>query len=365
MKKLMKVCMIMMLFICSGCSNQDNDIDYDKDVSFKTGLSYALSSKGMYFYDHDDNGENVVYFYDRASKKVVPLCQKVNCNHKDKTCYAYQLGSIQENNQCYQLISMIYQQNRLYLAYYPLSLDPILIKSIAEDGSDLKIEYELKDIGLLNGFSMRDKQIIISRNYMEKNEAGKIIGSSTINSLVFYDMQSQKEKILVNEEKKKDKFIYQLGMIDDDLYYFDIGFSEENKLGNLYSINLINNETKNLGSFPSLIQMYKENIYYVKNNQIICYNLRKQKEHKISDFPHERANISVSHYGTLDITYQDDTLKNYVQIIDLKTEKNIFDEEMINIEILGKYNDSLLYKDEKNQYILYNIKDKKSEKIDV
>lgn len=85
--------MIMIGFVClmTGCETRFHQTKYEEEQDSQnywggSGHELAASDDGYYFAESD-----MLYFYDRATKKCVPVCDKADCQHKrgDTNCNAY------------------------------------------------------------------------------------------------------------------------------------------------------------------------------------------------------------------------------------------------------------------------------------
>lgn len=357
MRKILCIVVLLCVFMTTGCSNQTESKD---NIELFVGGQMAVSDKGVYLFENSNDGNPVLYFYDKESEKLVPLCQNVNCEHRDMNCYAYQLGTI-DNKHLYKVFSIVYYAERLYMAYICLTgSEAVLIKSIASDGSDLKTEYESSEIGLINGFCIFKNKLFISRCYFAEDDAGNLVGSSTVNTVCSYDLEAKEEKIIANENKQKDIMAYPIGAKDNNLYYFEFDFSNGANKGNIKEYNIETETHKTMKEYnDSVSMMYDDSIYYIENDSIIKENIITNKKESILENVHENINISVFQYGYLTYWYQNENKNFYTQAVDLNSEKRVFKSDLESVSIIGKYGDDYFMYNNQKGILKYNVKSQK------
>lgn len=105
MKRLICLLLVFVLSVATfcGCNNNENNsskvkgnIDYSKDMQIyyhcvgDFSAPITKSDKGYYYVTNTDAGQKFIYYIDKGTQKVTPLCSKPNCLHDDpNTCDAY------------------------------------------------------------------------------------------------------------------------------------------------------------------------------------------------------------------------------------------------------------------------------------
>lgn len=100
MMKRIILCVISLILFVS-CS-KNNTKEASEDIAFM-GFP-GVSDDGIY---HKVNAAefDMVYFYDFKNKEDIPLCSKVNCDHKNKDCDAYKLTFYKKRESSIRLIT--------------------------------------------------------------------------------------------------------------------------------------------------------------------------------------------------------------------------------------------------------------------
>lgn len=358
-KKILYIVLMISLFLSAGCTSQKEKRSNDTELC--VGGQMAISNEGIYLFEKSNEGNPVLYFYDRNSEKLVPLCQNANCEHNDMSCYAYQLGTIDNNKNYYVVFSITYYAQRLYLAYIGLSgSENIIIKSVSMDGSDMKTEYESTEVGLINGFCIFQNKLIISRGYLAKDEADHLIGTATINTICTYDLETKEEKIIANEKKEKDIMVYPIGSKENNIYYYEINFSNGINKGKIMTYDIKNESKKTIGEYNETVNlMYNDNIYYTDNNNIIGENIMTNKKKIIFEGNFVNSIVNVAPYGYLTYIYQGEDNVYYTLLLDLDSEEKVFDDDLNNASIIGKYEDEYFIYNDQKEIVKYNTKNKK------
>lgn len=348
---------LSLLLLCSGCQ-EDKKKAIDQQGDFRFGLSIANSPDGSYLnLSREAQSENhhVVYFYDKEADKMVPLCQKANCEHKDMTCPAYQLGKLEKGDQEYALFSMIYNQDRLYLSYIGITGNaPVLVESVAKDGSDLRKEYESSDLGLINSFAMYQDKIIISKGFFDKDEAGNLLGSSTINTIELYDPVTKEVLTIANQEKKENHMVYPIGMEDKMLYYLDLDMDTNISQIKKYDIEERKESKGSECEAPTSIA-YQGQLYSLKDKKaIVKQDLKTGKSTTLLELEEEGDLFTVSPQGFLTYSVYLDNGEYKTQVLDLDTEKPVFKEMKKNSYVIGRNQEFYFIEDQDHHIYKYD-----------
>lgn len=86
-----------------GFENTEYNLETDYQYCFSDYIELVLVEGGYYIVNM-----NILYFYDKASMKVMPVCSKIDCNHKNEECDAY-VGDI--------FYLSYYEQGLYYIVY--------------------------------------------------------------------------------------------------------------------------------------------------------------------------------------------------------------------------------------------------------
>lgn len=364
MKKIKILGLACLLVLCAGCQDKkEYNASIDQKSDFQFGLSVANSEDGTYMIAKkrmDSEDKRIVYFYDKQSDNIVPLCQKVNCEHHDMTCSAFQLGTMIDDKQVFMLFSIIFYNERLYLSYIGITGNtPVLINSIAKDGSDLRKEYASSDLGMINVFCMYKGNFIISKGFFDKNEVGDVTSSSTINAIQMYDPATKKETMIANEEKLSNRMVYPIGLEKQTLYYTNIQM--DTNTFEILAYHMESKETTTIAKSDGAASVaYQGDAYYVKDKKTVIKQNMKTGESATFlelDYPHLKWMVSPQGYAEYSFLEKE---QDYLsQVINLDSKEPLFDEFQKNVYIIGRSQDYYFLQGDDRRIMKYDERKKK------
>ena len=286
MKKCLSIALLisMILTLCS-CKNNEttltsNDpLDYNVDFQYYysnghgASLPITKSDTGYYVF----LANKFLYYIDRSTMEVTPLCNKVNCLHNDKeTCDAYfntvEIPDIASGN------SIQYNNGKLYVVTVNTDeYNNILgcsLYSVEPDGSARKKAAEFKDV---------ITRWLIHRGYFyyitedsSMNENGMVLTQKIeINRLPLDNLGKEPETIF----DSKDYFdsiqtISQFSAFDDYIYFGATSvpqnlqsFSTDYRTITINTTTLKSNEIKNDDGIVNLCGFFNKKILYSVNNE--------------------------------------------------------------------------------------------------
>lgn len=162
------ICFILLITCFTGCStsngNADNGIvNMEEDTEVASGddilsqykesminlTDYFLDDNNMSEFvqnwcstDENGNGyyyrnENFLYYYDIASKTVVPVCNRADCLHSDNNCNA----CLDRDGNDYYGYEAIYSDGYIYMVYVVASTGDVNLSRFNADGSGRDDDY--------------------------------------------------------------------------------------------------------------------------------------------------------------------------------------------------------------------------------
>ncbi|NBK98579.1 MAG: hypothetical protein EOM50_11255 [Erysipelotrichia bacterium] len=368
MKKILTILLMALLLVgCQFKTKETSNASVDQKEDLKFGLTIANSEDGSYMMATKTSNSikyKILYFYDKATDTLVPLCHKNNCEHNDMDCSAFQLGTIENNEQIYKVFSMIFYKDRLYLAYIGITGNtPVLIQSVAKDGTDLRKEYESNELGMINTFNMYQDKLIVSKGFFGKDATGNIVGSSTINAVLCYDLTTKKETYIANEEKIADRMVYLIGMKDRLFYYADINM--QTNVNEVFLYQMEDGKTKLVSNNAEKVSVaYDGYFYYLNaNNEVIKQGIDAKENSLFLQLDEQPLFFYVSPQGYLTYYNQNSEGDTYMQIIDLTSKKSLFAKPKKNMEDIGRNLEYYFLQDNENKLYRYDIKRNKTEEL--
>ena len=199
MKKIIMICFVM-LFMLSACSHQEKN--YGEAVgSYKT-------EDGIYMVTQTKSGYHRLNFYDFHAKKVVPLCEKVNCKHEDESCPAVQLTKYDGA----EFMGLKQYGDHLYINYHYASTDKegksgSVIVETDNKGQASKMLFSTPDNTMINDIDVYQNHIFFTYNLLKYLDASKTsFGTSGTYIVSVYDIASGKQKDLTKAEDQNNGY---------------------------------------------------------------------------------------------------------------------------------------------------------------
>ena len=183
----------VLLCVC-GCQKQT---EVEKTEDYATMGFPGVSEDGIYHMVQTDFDKEV-YFYDFASKKDVPLCSKVNCNHANEDCEAYKL--VYYHNDMKLAMAPVYYQEKLYYFYENLVKGKTMLCSSDVDGTNVTKLADLADMAVIDSAMFYDQKLWYTENAFELDEKGKIISTGHTYRFQVLDLTSKESKLIREEE---------------------------------------------------------------------------------------------------------------------------------------------------------------------
>lgn len=170
MKKICIGMIVCLLSVCMGCGKsykQEQSVENNTQY-ITSAQSYYVNNKvaddgyGYYFTDGIKDKYYRIYYYDDGCEQAVPLCSKVNCDHKSQECDSYYTA-----DQCYNGY-IWYHNDRLFRLERDVQTGDVKLISFNKDGSNEKSEGVLwngENI-TINRLSDYEKNIILHKGYI-------------------------------------------------------------------------------------------------------------------------------------------------------------------------------------------------------
>lgn len=139
----------------------------------------AKSKNGYYYWGEFpiEKGEGLLMFFDRATEKTVPVCNKPECSHMDESCNAWfdAKSSVENGDIEYDRSIMMFYEGHVYVIGYDFEGNMYLYK-VSEDGSTCEqymklYKNEPTEPGNPNSINCATPEICIHRGYVYYLEA--------------------------------------------------------------------------------------------------------------------------------------------------------------------------------------------------
>ncbi|MCR0327931.1 hypothetical protein MKA58_11060 [[Clostridium] innocuum] len=287
------------LFICSSCENRDEEIKMNSQTAVEfTG--YIQMDDGIYYSSSMDN-QPYMCFFDKKSKKKVPVCQKPNCKHNDMNCSAFQLGTYKDSI----LQTFTFYKNRLYLYYIGKTNNQNDVIMTADlDGNNRKEWFQVPDNSLINQSFIYQDMMFISYNVLGEIDDYQTGVIST--QLYVYDMNENTEKLIDKTESNKDSFLVFIGFQDGKAYYIESDIQKEQKP--IYEYDLKTKKTKciNYENTIETSMLYQQTLLYADqvDKKIKAYDIFEKKDTVLAELPeHEGKLVQSSSDGIVRLNY--------------------------------------------------------------
>lgn len=251
---------LALLMTSCGASDSTNDAisEYQDDnnfVNFNTLHHAANSELGFYFTD-------IVYdqqlmFYDKKSKKSVPLCGKPNCSHNNKDCNAF-LDGIEK---------VFYYDDSVYvIASSKEEVTTFVLYKLSKDGSTREVvtklfSYDDEDGGI-------SLEFVIHRGYayMVKNWSSSGNKERTT-KLESFSLDDPEKKITIFENKCVNSYIYIEYISGNHIYVLSNVNKGEASSGKPTQYSQIDVNTKE----SKKLDIPNQGVFYGEHNQLIYY----------------------------------------------------------------------------------------------
>ncbi len=338
MRKKRSICLIMLaVFLLAGCKKEPQETNTVKVTNSIAG-DMANAEEGTYLLKwNPDTNAYIPYFYDLKNELLTPLCNEVNCKHDNEKCHAWTLGT----NGAFSLKQILYDQGEIYLAYAGEAR--FMIAKANKDGTNLKKVYESEDGVYLNGLAMCEGQLIIGYMLEAKDENGVPTGSSTINLMSAYDLDTKQETILVNEKQEQDIMCYPIGVLGKELYYIVTDLSKEPSESEVFLYDGDTKENKKIETEQQIqggLLFEGKSYSWNEDKQMVqSYDLKTGKTEEVVSVNGTGIQVSALPGGVLSlrkmIDLGDGTGAMGYQYYDLKKGELIFDDFQTDIVMSG------------------------------
>ena len=295
-----------------------------------------------------------------------PLCNQVNCKHDNEECQAWMLGVDGE----YRLKQILYDQGSLYLAY---SGDArFMVAKAKRDGSDVKKVYESEEGVYLNGIAMCDGELILYYMPAAKDENGNITGSSTVNLMSAYDMETGKEKVFVNEERKENLMCYAIGVSQKDLYYIVTDLSGESDQTRVFLYKGKSGESQEV-ELKQKIQgglLFEDKDYRwdAGRQMVVSYDLKTGETEDVLEVSGKDVQVSALPGGILQMSDMldlgDGTGVMAYQYYDLREETLLFEDFQTETVVSGSDGEHYFGVDSQGEFVGAAVGESKWEKLE-
>lgn len=255
------VFLILSSLIFAGCSKSESK---KSNEIAKFTQTYFPTDKGIYYLD----SQAYLKFFDYSSGKNVFLCNKPDCSHNDKKCYAYTTA----------LLFSVYN-DKIYIFDNDYKLT---IKNT--DGSNSsEVMTICKKINTASDSYATPISCIATNNKLYVTYESKVLDSKTGTEtnktlLSSIDLDSKSENIISEENNSQYNMLVS---IDNNIYFSE--YHSNTKDGSLYNINKTDCILNKLNLKNNKIStVYKdkqinfniescnnESIYFCKNNDLI------------------------------------------------------------------------------------------------
>ncbi|MCH4287154.1 MULTISPECIES: hypothetical protein [Bacillota] len=339
MKKIIMICFVM-LFMLSACSHQEKN--YGEAVgSYKT-------EDGIYMVTQTKSGYHRLNFYDFHAKKVVPLCEKVNCKHEDESCPAVQLTKYDGA----EFMGLKQYGDHLYINYHYASTDKegksgSVIVETDNKGQASKMLFSTPDNTMINDIDVYQNHIFFTYNLLKYLDASKTsFGTSGTYIVSVYDIASGKQKDLTKAEDQNNGYCFFIGFKEGKAYYLNYNFDKQNRPVYAYDlesdkVSLIDDQNTIETSF-----MYHDKLYGAdeKTKEIYSYDIFTQKKEKLAEFKGHKGEFSfICQNGLIQLIYLENKntaeAKNYIQVYDVDKNKFLFDDYRVGERVTYKTKD--------------------------
>lgn len=244
---------------------------FPQEASYCIFDVYAGNENGLYY-----SKNNILYYLDRATQEIVPVCAKPDCNHTSDTCNAY-YGGIGPNIMLYGeyiFVSYFMVDYNVNEEEKKLEIDSTsYLECCRLDGSDRKIIFQ-SDNGSVTNMMARDGKLYFTGFSYQSELAEEKMDYD--NYLYCYDMVWGTTKTLLHykwDELHNNAGLELIKNMDGKEIFLQYGY--EDKEGNRESMVLQymgKDQTKEIFSaskgnpIPESTKMYVQNDVFYTNN---------------------------------------------------------------------------------------------------
>jgi len=155
----------------------------DSQFYYNTSPEIPMADSEDAYYFINGNNMSYIYYMDKKSNDVLPLCSKLECEHDSVDCDAC-LGSYGENQKNRSILFLKYYEDELYYVYSEVQEeggDTIVLCKMELDGTRQKELYAFSeyvlDIALHRGYV-----------YFTTNDFATLPGTDSLSTATFYRM---------------------------------------------------------------------------------------------------------------------------------------------------------------------------------
>ncbi|MBQ9673136.1 MAG: hypothetical protein IJV39_00730 [Ruminococcus sp.] len=196
-----------------GFSKESYDVENDYQPFVNNTHDIAYCNEGYYFFERE-----YLYFFDKASKKAVPVCNKPDCEHEDDSCNAH--FSV---DQFYVASGVFYHDSHIYI----LGTDgeqfstKLYLYKISKDGTSREKTCYLGNYG--SNVSTYSLEFII-----HKNNGYLLFSDDNMSQLKTFNINDDKPKLKeIDKIKGTGANLYRLTGFGDVVAYQYGCFSDE------------------------------------------------------------------------------------------------------------------------------------------
>lgn len=325
--KMRKVILLLCSILLVACQGQQENKIQDNSMTNEPNEKEELVLKewkylmyqgdgndnGYYRLVNDDDGRTNILYTDYSTEKEVYLCNKPECQHKDKSCTSYVENDIEE---------MFVYQDHLYLIesvptnFFAIGDDGNSVSNVSRnaciyqmdlDGQNKKEIYQLAE-----GYAFEAANLALTGDQlylpitkseqieMEKNTQTSVL---TKNELYKIDLKTgEGQKVMDLYDGLSDKTIMSVDgrniVLSGQYYEEDPRQYLEKKDYKGYDQVLMNSkvlyETVNVDTLDKKVlkpegeiggEYYKGKIYFTDNKSIYTYDLKTEKQEKMVSLP--------------------------------------------------------------------------------
>ena len=250
--------------------------DGQSEFSYTRGASSDL---GLYFWE-ESRGK--LMYYDKASKRQVPLCNRPNCKHEDETCNADFYSRITGPIDFYK--SMIYYHGENVYIVGDDSESYVNLYKVAPDGSGWEKYMTLfkaeKTITMENdGMSVEWRYPSI---YLHKEYVYYVDNSESLPKLRRIQMGGSEIEIVAESQGDR-AMLYRVKCYGDFVFFQSAYYIGEEIFGGIYAYNVKNGEVA-LVKADAIRDYYlvDDLLYYEMGEIIYQYDLRTGETTELS-----------------------------------------------------------------------------------
>lgn len=319
---------------------ENYNLDYVQDTDFQTYFQWSSMVKAESGYYLWNEQKKQLVFFDIQSGKIVPVCNRPDCTHKDITCSADFSEDISREDS-YSDTYLQYYEGYIYIVGIDTN-DYVNLYKVSGDGSTREKYMQLykADLSSEEGDNVADftqPEVCIHRGYVyfiDKKES--------MPSLRKMKLGTNDTEILY-QTKEEHSEIYRMQACGDYLFFQAAHYKDEEYLemeGGIYAYNTISDKMIFLkNDIVSAYYLNDEQLYYSTTKGIQKYDLKTLKDEIVVEAESE---------------YPSD-----VYVDDKNIYKSDWTEELIQYDKNGKLKEEYTLKDENDYYMEFIYGDEK------